>query len=119
MNYCPSSAPPSPLKSFTSRRRYSFLTKPVARQPTNPQDVPMVSIRVRSARRSEVRKLALTLIAQHGLHDWTVAFNKRKRTLGLCRYGVKAIELSVYLVDRNGEEEIRDTILHEIVHALV
>ena len=37
----------------------------------------------------------------------------------LCRYGTRTIELSVFLVDRNGPEEVRDTILHEIAHALV
>jgi predicted SprT family Zn-dependent metalloprotease len=79
----------------------------------------MLSIPDRYARRIAVRKLALELMARHGLHDWTFAFNRRKRAMGLCRYAVRTIELSIYLVDRNGLDEIRDTILHEIAHALV
>jgi predicted SprT family Zn-dependent metalloprotease len=79
----------------------------------------MLSIPERYARRVEVRKLALELLARHGLHDWTFALNRRKRTLGLCRYDARTVELSIHLVDRNGPEEIRDTILHEIAHALV
>jgi predicted SprT family Zn-dependent metalloprotease len=79
----------------------------------------MLSIAQRYARRSAARTLALQLMAEHGLHGWTFAFNKRQRTLGLCRYGLRAIELSIHLVDRNSAEEIQDTILHEIAHALV
>jgi predicted SprT family Zn-dependent metalloprotease len=79
----------------------------------------MLSIPERHALRSEVRDLALQLMAQHGLHEWSFAFNRRKQALGLCRYAVKTIELSIYFVDGNGSEEISETILHEIAHALV
>ena len=79
----------------------------------------MLSIAERYARRVEVRKLALELMELHRLDDWTFGFNKRKRTLGLCRYDGQTIELSIFLVDRNSREEVRDTILHEIAHALV
>jgi predicted SprT family Zn-dependent metalloprotease len=79
----------------------------------------MSSIAARHARRALARRLALQLLARHGLHDWSFAFNRRKRTMGLCLYARRTIELSVHLVDRNGPEEVRDTILHEIAHALV
>jgi predicted SprT family Zn-dependent metalloprotease len=79
----------------------------------------MLSIPERFARRTEARKLALALMAHHGLEGWSFAFNRRKRTLGLCLYGARTIELSMFFVDRNDTEEIRDTILHEIAHALV
>jgi predicted SprT family Zn-dependent metalloprotease len=78
-----------------------------------------LSIAARHARRVEARRLALGLMAQHGLHDWHFAFNRRKRCMGLCRHATRSIELSIYLVDWNGPEEVRDTILHEIAHALV
>jgi predicted SprT family Zn-dependent metalloprotease len=55
----------------------------------------------------------------HGLGVWEFGFNRRKRALGLCRYDARAIELSVYLINRNEMEEVRDTILHELAHALV
>ncbi len=73
----------------------------------------------RHARRVAARALALQLLARHGLVGWCFAFNRRKQAMGLCRYAARRIELSVYLVDRNGPEEVRDTILHEIAHALV
>jgi predicted SprT family Zn-dependent metalloprotease len=66
-----------------------------------------------------VQKLARELLDRHGLHDWVFAFNRRKRSLGFCWYGKRTIELSIYLVARNGEAEILDTLLHEIAHALV
>lgn len=56
---------------------------------------------------------------QHGLHDWSFAYNRRKRAMGLCVYRRRAIELSIYFVQRNGDGEVVDTILHEIAHALV
>ncbi len=68
---------------------------------------------------AEVRKLALDLLATHNLHDWSFAFNGRKQAMGLCVYHRRTIELSVYFVKRNSHEEILDTILHEIAHALV
>ena len=73
----------------------------------------------RYQRRADARRLALDLMARHGLDGWTFEFNWRKRTVGLCRYTTKTIELSVYLVERNGPDEILDTLLHEIAHALV
>lgn len=71
------------------------------------------------ARAIEVRRLARELMDRHGLRDWMFGFNRRKRAMGLCRYEIKAIELSWDFVQRNPEEEILDTILHEIAHALV
>jgi len=65
-------------------------------------------------------KLAKDLLADHGLAKagWGFAFNRRKRVLGLCRFAEKRIELSSQFVMHNGEELVRDTVLHEIAHAL-
>lgn len=71
------------------------------------------------ARREQARLLASELMALHGLRDWLFTFNKRKRHLGLCFHEAKTIAVSIYLVERNEIEEVRDTILHEIAHALV
>jgi predicted SprT family Zn-dependent metalloprotease len=65
------------------------------------------------------RQLALRLLAAHGLQDWSFAFNRRKRSMGMCFYERQAIELSIWFIERNAEEAIRDTLLHEIAHALV
>lgn len=59
-------------------------------------------------------------MTRHGLivKGWTFAFNRRKRSLGICNYTAKRIELSCYFVAQNDEAAVRDTILHEIAHAL-
>lgn len=55
---------------------------------------------------------------QHNLQDWSLGFNRRKRSLGVCYYQRRRIELSAHYVLRNLEASVRDTILHEIAHAL-
>lgn len=64
------------------------------------------------------RKLARTLMDQHGLADWQFVFDRARRRFGVCRPRNKTIGLSAYLVHLNSDEEVRDTILHEIAHAL-
>jgi predicted SprT family Zn-dependent metalloprotease len=65
------------------------------------------------------RRLAVELLATHGLPGWSFAFNRSKTNMGLCRYGPRVIELSIHFVERNGEEVVRETLLHEVAHALV
>ena len=67
---------------------------------------------------SAAHLLAQQLLAHHHLHDWSFAWNRRKRALGLCRYREKRIELSAHFVAHNDEPQIRETLLHEIAHAL-
>jgi predicted SprT family Zn-dependent metalloprotease len=71
-----------------------------------------------SARAVAAEQLARNLLAVHGLHDWSFAFNRSKTNMGLCRYGACTIELSLHFVERNAAEVICDTLLHEIAHAL-
>ena len=66
----------------------------------------------------DARELARKLLAEHNLTSWSFAFNHRKRALGLCRYSKKQIELSLHYIQRNDQAAIRDTILHEIAHAI-
>jgi predicted SprT family Zn-dependent metalloprotease len=65
---------------------------------------------------------AIGLMKQFGLTGWRFEFNRARRRAGVCHYPNVArpgrIGLSVHFVDRNSEAEIRDTILHEIAHAL-
>ena len=63
-------------------------------------------------------KLVTDLFARHGLVGWSFGLNRAKRQLGVCRYRTKRIEMSAYYVKHNSDESIRDTLLHEIAHAL-
>jgi predicted SprT family Zn-dependent metalloprotease len=67
----------------------------------------------------QARQLALQLLVTHGLSDWSFAFNRSKRQMGCCRFDPKVIVLSHHFVERNSPDLIRDTLLHEIAHALV
>ncbi len=62
--------------------------------------------------------LAEDLLEHHGLTSWTVAYDGAKRRAGICRFGPRVIGLSAPLTLLHPEEEVRDTILHEIAHAL-
>ena len=57
-------------------------------------------------------------MAEHGLAGWTFAFDHARRRFGSCRFREKTITLSRHLTFLNNEEQVRDTILHEIAHAL-
>ena len=66
----------------------------------------------------DAKTLAISLLHQHGLTGWTFRFDNARRRFGSCRYGSKLITLSRPLVYLNDVEQVRDTILHEIAHAL-
>jgi predicted SprT family Zn-dependent metalloprotease len=64
------------------------------------------------------RRLALDLMTRHGLDEWRFAFDRAKRRLGCCHYDRRTITLSGPLTRLNAEAVVRDTVLHEIAHAL-
>ncbi|HEY2587403.1 MAG TPA: SprT-like domain-containing protein [Tepidisphaeraceae bacterium] len=57
-------------------------------------------------------------MAQHGLAGWSFRFDHAKRRFGSCQHRERTITLSRPLVLLNDVAEVRDTILHEIAHAL-
>jgi predicted SprT family Zn-dependent metalloprotease len=64
------------------------------------------------------QQLAHQLMQQHGLHGWSFRFDHARRRLGACHYTTHTITLSRHLARINSEAVVRDTILHEIAHAL-
>ncbi|MDQ3459375.1 MAG: SprT-like domain-containing protein [Deinococcota bacterium] len=62
--------------------------------------------------------LARRLMLEHGLTDWTFRFDRARRRFGLCDYGNRTISLSKHLTELNDAAQVRDTLLHEIAHAL-
>lgn len=63
--------------------------------------------------------LARSLMNQHGLGHWIFEFDRAKRRAGCCKHHSSTITLSYYYAQHNELPEIKDTILHEIAHALV
>lgn len=53
-----------------------------------------------------------------GLGDWELRFSNQKRHLGYCRPRKKVISISKAFMESNSFGIMRDTLLHEIAHAL-
>lgn len=72
----------------------------------------------------EVEAIGERLIQKHEAESrlksgWQFAFDLAPERAGSCRYGKKQITLSVTYCLKASKEEIVDTILHEIAHAIV
>lgn len=52
------------------------------------------------------------------LFDWNLSFSNRKRTLGYCNCTKKIISISNAYLNNNPFETMKDTLLHEIAHAV-
>ena len=66
----------------------------------------------------QARELAREAMDAHGLSDWGLRFDRAVRRAGACRYGDRVISLSAPLTRLHDEADVRDTVLHEIAHAL-
>lgn len=66
-------------------------------------------------------ELAENLLQEHGLakEGWRIKYDDSIRRFGQCQYKGKVISLSWKLCELNEVEQVKDTILHEIAHALV
>lgn len=58
-------------------------------------------------------------LVDHHLVGWSVSYDSAKSRAGVCRFGERVIGLSAPLTALHDEHDVRDTILHEIAHALV
>ncbi|RKS77529.1 putative SprT family Zn-dependent metalloprotease [Motilibacter peucedani] len=67
----------------------------------------------------EAEALARALMRQHGLRGWSLVFDGAKTRAGVCRASTREIGLSRVLTELHSPAEVRDTVLHEIAHALV
>lgn len=63
--------------------------------------------------------LARQLMNKHMLYGWHFEFDNSRRRFGVCNYTEKRIGLSKALTQMNRKAQVKDTILHEIAHALV
>lgn len=70
-------------------------------------------------RLAEVARLAEGLIQRHRLVGWSFQFNDASRQAGRCAFHLRVISLSRLFCLEAPAHEVRDTILHEIAHALV
>lgn len=72
-----------------------------------------------STAHNNLMRLGCDLMSENGLYMWACAVGSAAREAGSCNYAQKRITISGPLAKLNDEAETRDTILHEIAHALV
>ncbi len=68
---------------------------------------------------TQVAERADELLAKHQLHEWRFTFDHANRRAGHCIHRQQLITLSGQFCLIANDDEITDTILHEIAHALV
>jgi len=69
--------------------------------------------------KQEVKKLASDLMSKHSLLNWRFEFNTRKTALGICKHRFQVIGISSFLLPAMDYDMVKNTLLHEIAHALV
>jgi hypothetical protein len=68
-----------------------------------------------------IKNLAKELMHQFNLLEtgWQFYFNDNRSRLGVCKERDLSIELSIFHVDNSPFESVKNTLLHEIAHAIV
>ena len=72
----------------------------------------------RLVRLKDVAVRARELMDRHGLGEWALRFSGARKKLGECRPRQKLIRISRAHAVNGAPEQVTDTILHEIAHAL-
>jgi hypothetical protein len=69
----------------------------------------------------KAKNMAIKLMAKHGLIElgWSFRFDNAKRRYGCCFYNRRVISLSNGLTKIREDTHVKNTILHEIAHAIV
>ena len=76
------------------------------------------SARNGAERLNGVAGMARRLMDEHGLTGWALAFVEARKRLGHCHFQDGMIRISRTHALEGSEEQIRDTVLHEIAHAI-
>lgn len=71
-----------------------------------------------SGRLRTVANMARRLMDEHHLKDWTLAFVESYTRAGDCLYRDRLIRISRRHALEHADDRIRDTVLHEIAHAI-
>lgn len=66
----------------------------------------------------QAENMCCELMEVHGLYGWSFRWDRCVRRFGACYCTQRRIQLSSLLVELNSAEKVRETILHEIAHAI-
>jgi hypothetical protein len=80
---------------------------------------PAATVTRTAAEIDAIAQQARELLEQHHLSLWRFRFDNGRKRAGSCQYGPQVISLAYEFAKHVPAEEIRDTLLHEIAHALV
>lgn len=67
---------------------------------------------------TEVTALAESILREHLPGDWRFEFDTAKKRAGACHFKTRRITLSRYLAAKHPLEAMRQTLLHEVAHAI-
>ena len=67
---------------------------------------------------ARVRVWAEALIRMHLDPSWTFAFDAAKKRAGACDYTRRRITVSRYLAELHDDDDVHQTLLHEVAHAM-
>jgi len=79
---------------------------------------PARAARDHSAAEQNALRRCRQLLRRHGLHNWSVCLDDSGSRAGACDYRDKVISLSRLFLRGAPADEVRDTLLHEVAHAL-
>lgn len=68
---------------------------------------------------SEIEELTIELMNKHEVGHFKFKYGRSKTYAGNCSSSNQTIKLNITFVVKNGIERIKNTILHEIAHAIV
>ena len=68
---------------------------------------------------SEIAHLARQLMNEHGLTHWVVNLDRAEVRAGQCRFTTRTLGFSPKVMNQFPPERVKNTVLHEIAHALV
>lgn len=68
--------------------------------------------------KESLRVMTRNYMDQHGLSDWSIRIGSARGIAGMCNFSRKQITISLFLANAMTTENVTDTILHEIAHAL-
>lgn len=67
---------------------------------------------------TEIRELAQRLLKLHGLYGWKIAFGNAVGRGGSCSYKTKTLRFSRLYIKASTAAGVRNTVTHEVAHAI-
>jgi predicted SprT family Zn-dependent metalloprotease len=67
----------------------------------------------------QILDLANATIAEYGLYGWKAELDNGKKRAGACHYSRRVLSFSQHILPNASDEDVLETIRHEVAHAIV